>query len=389
MILAHKIQLDPTFKQVSYFRKACGTSRFTWNWGLAEWKKQYQAGQKPKGSSLKKQFNQIKYQQFPWMKEVHRDSHSQPFANLQKAFVSFFKHKSRYPQFKKKGVHDSFYVANDKLKVRGKKVRLPVLGEVRMTESLRFEGKIQGAVVSRTADRWFISLQVEVGDIQKDRISDKVVGIDLGLTNTVTCSDGQVFQAPKPLKTQLKKLQRASRSHSRKVKGSENRTKSARRLAKIHWKISSIRNDFLHKISTKVCRENQMVVIEDLSVRDMMKNRKLSRAISDVGWFEFRRQLEYKGKIFGTEIIKADRYYPSSKTCSICGFVKVSLTLSERAFRCESCGAEMDRDLNAARNLYTLGLREIYACGHRVRPVDMKAVMVEAGTNPCSHLNTI
>ena len=362
MILAHKIQLDPTFKQVSYFRKACGTSRFTWNWALAEWQKQYQAGQKPKGVSLKKQFNQIKYRQFPWLKEMHRDSHSQPFMNLQKAFVSFFKHKAKYPKFKKKGVHDSFYVANDKLKVRGKKIRLPVLGEVRMTETLRFEGKIQGAVVSRTSDRWFISIQVDVGDVQKQRDSNNTVGIDLGLTNAVACSDGTVFQAPKPLKKQLKSLQRLSRSYSRKVKGSNNRLKASKRLSKLHWKISNTRKDFLHKVSMKICRENQTVVIEDLGVRNMMKNRKLSRAISDIGWSEFRRQLEYKGKLFGTQVIVADRYYPSSKTCSICGFVKTNLTLSERVFRCESCGAEIDRDLNAAKNLYTLGLGGIYAC---------------------------
>ena len=392
MVISHRIQLDPTIKQAVYFKKACGTARLTWNWALAEWQKQYKAGLKPNGRSLKQQFNQTKYQQFPWMKEIHRDSHAQPFLNLQKAFVSFFKHKTRYPQFKKKGIHDSFYVSNDRMWVKGKRVRLPVLGEVRMTETLRFQGKIQGAVVSRSADRWFIAIQVDVENLKKDRVSDRVVGVDLGLTNTVVCSDGQVFQAPKPLKTQLKKLRRASRSHARKVKGSQNRLKSTNRLSKIHWKVANARNDFLHKISTKLCRENQTVVIEDLAVGNMMKNRRLSRAISDIGWYEFRRQLDYKSKIFGTQLLVADRFYPSSKTCSVCGAVKTDLTLEERVFRCESCGSQMDRDLNAAKNLCTLGLRGTDACGHSTSTEgsgeSSESWVVETGTKSCSLVST-
>ena len=355
MILSHRVQLDPTFKQTKYFVQACGTARFTWNWALSEWERQHKTGLKPSGMKLKKQFNQIKYKQFPWISTMHRDSHAQPFANLQKAYTSFFKSKAKYPRFKKKGTHDSFYVANDKMKIKGKRVRLPVIGEIRMREALRFEGKIIGAVVSRSADRWFVAIQVET-DLQKTRTSDNTVGVDLGLKNAITCSDGEVLDAPKPLKRQLKRLRKLSRWHSRKAKGSKNRAKSASRLAKLHWRISSARNDFLHKASAKLCRENQTIVIEDLAVGNMMRNKRLSRAISDIGWSEFRRQLEYKSRLFGTQIIVADRFYPSSKTCSVCGIVKSKLTLSERVFRCESCGAELDRDINAAINLCTLGL---------------------------------
>lgn len=192
MILAHRVQLDPTFKQAAYFRQACGTARFVWNWGLAEWERQYKAGEKPSGPSLKRQFNAVKYDQFPWLRDVHRDAHSQPFSNLQKAFVSFFKGISRRPQFKKRGIsRDSFYVANDKLRLIGKRVRLPIIGWVRMRESLRFAGKIMGATVSRRADKWFVSIQVDVGEYRKLRSGDGIAGADLGVKSAITLSNGE------------------------------------------------------------------------------------------------------------------------------------------------------------------------------------------------------
>src|SRR3972149_4378073 len=155
MILAHKIQLDPTVKQAIYFSRSCGTARFVWNWALAEWNKQYGEGKKPNANMLKKHFNQAKYIDYPWMKEIHRDAHSQPFSNLNLAFNRFFKKKGKHPKFKKKGKRDSFYVANDKFRVDKERIRLPKIGWVRLTEPLRFNGKINYAVVSRKADRWF------------------------------------------------------------------------------------------------------------------------------------------------------------------------------------------------------------------------------------------
>ena len=363
MILSHKIELDTTYKQRNYFARCCGTARFVWNRALAAWNDQYAAGEKPSGMALKRVFNEDKYELFPWMKDIHRDCHSQPFANLQKAFVAFFKGTANRPKFKCKGkCRDSFYLANDTFRVDGEVVVLPKIGRVRLKEALRFVGKIMGAVVSRTADSWFISIQVEVGDFRKPRTGDDAVGVDLGITTTVTVSNGQEFAGPRSLKANLEKLRRLSRQHSRKQKGSNNRRKSAMRLARLHARIANIRQDFHHKTTTKLARENQAVYFEDLAVGNMLKNRKLARAISDAGWHEVRRMAEYKARIYGGVFAKISRWFPSSKKCRVCGETKATLKLSERTFRCESCGHTEGRDLNAAHNIRTAGLAGI-ACG--------------------------
>ena len=388
MILAHKIQLEPTVKQEIYFKKACGTARFVWNLALEEWKKQYEAGEKPSVISLKKQFNEKKYKEYPWLKEIHRDAHAQPFANLQTAFNRFFKKQGRRPKFKKKGKRDSFYVSNDKFKLEEKRVRLPRTGWIKLTEELRFDGKIMSAAVSRKADRWFVSVIVDVGDYAKPRTGNAVVGVDLGLTDFATLSTGEKIKGTKPLKHHLDLLKRRSKQHSKKKKGSKNRRKSAMKLAVLHARIGNIRNDFLHKLTTRLCSENQAIVIEDLAVSNMVKNRRLARSISDMGWSEFRRQLGYKSIIYGTQVVIADRYFPSSKMCSNCGCIKSDLSLTDRLYICKDCGVEVDRDVNAAKNLHTLGLREIYACGHGVRPAITGATVDEAGTKTCILMST-
>lgn len=357
MILAHRIQLDPTFAQRRYFVRACGTARFVWNRALDEWNQRYGAGEKPRAAMLAKAFNATYATAYPWVSEVHRDCHSRPFADLDVAFNAFFRGKAKHPTFKKRGQHDSFYLANDVFHLDGKRVRLPKIGSVRMTEALRFAGKVMGARVTRTADRWYLSVQVDIGDGLWERTSDGTVGVDLGIKHAAVTSDGQVFDGPKPLKAALVKLARANRSYARKCKGSSNRRKAAARLAKIHARVARIRQDWTHKTTTAICRANATVAIEDLNVRGMIANRRLARAISDVGFGEFRRQLEYKTALYGSTLVIADRWFPSSKTCSACGAVKAKLTLSERTYNCEACGVVMDRDLNAAMNLRTLGLR--------------------------------
>ena len=347
MVRSHRIQLDPTAKQARYFLRACGAARFVWNWALAEWNRLYGFGEKPKAVEIKKAFNSIKYEQFPWLAEVHRDAHSQPFANLQKAFSRFFKKTANRPVPKKRGKsRDSFYVANDKLSIKEFNVKLPVIGTVRMTEQLRFSGKIMSATVSRECDRWFISISVDVPD-KIFNVPDSAVGIDLGLTTFATLSTGEKIEAPKPLRKASKKLKRSSRSHSRKKKGSKNRKKSALKLAKVHRRIKNIRKDFLHKLTTRLAKTHSHIGIEDLNVRGMVKNRKLSKAIMDASWSEFRRLLDYKAKT----VVVFDRFYPSSKTCSHCGSVSEKMPLSIRNWTCPDCGTQHDRDINAARNL--------------------------------------
>jgi putative transposase len=333
--------------------------------------------------ALKKSFNAIKYKEFPWLREMHRDSHAQPFAYLAKAWNRFFNEiksnkKGYEPKFKKKHrSRDSFYVANDKFNIHDTIIRLPKIGAVEMTEPLRFEGKILGATISRTADRWFAAIQVEVPDIKalKERISDGMLGVDFGVKSAATLSTGESIKAPTPLKSALRRLKICGRAVSRKIEAaklsiglnksstipkgttlpvSNNRKKSSLKLAKLHASIVNLRMDFTHKLTTRLCRENQAVVIEDLNVAGMLKNEKLARAISDVGFGEVRRQLEYKSIRYKTNLIIANRYYPSSKLCSICDWKNESLTLKDREWTCKNCGALHDRDINAAQNLKRL-----------------------------------
>ncbi|MDN5273608.1 RNA-guided endonuclease TnpB family protein [Chloroflexus sp. MS-CIW-1] len=391
MQLTHKIALCPTPEQVDYFKRACGTARRVWNWALNEWNKQYAAGGKPNAMALKKQFNAIKYTDpqwldengRPWLRDIHRDAHAQPFAHLAKAWERFFTDlkagkEAHAPRFKKKGrCRDSFYVANDTFTLDGKTIRLPKIGDVAMTEELRFKGKILGATVSRTADRWFVAIQVEVPDAQcyRRRTSHEVNGIDLGVTAAATISSGEVIEAPKPLNAALRRLKIRGRRLSRKLQAakemagfgrharlpkgtrlpvSNNRRKSAATLARLHARLANLRADVTHKLTTRLCRENQAFVIEDVNVKGMLANEKLARAIADVGVGMLRSQLEYKAKRYGTRLVIADRWYPSSRLCSICGWKNEALTLSDREWVCAQCGAHHDRDLNAARNLKRL-----------------------------------
>ena len=359
---------------------------------MAEWDRQYKAGEKPSGVTLKREFNENKYELFPWLKGIHRDAHSQPFANLQSAYKEFFSGKRKHPRLKKKGkCKFSFYVANDKLKVDGTRVRLPVVGWVRMRESVRFSGKIMSATVSLVGDRWHVSFSVE-GDFNRKRTSDGVIGIDVGLKTAVVTSDGRQFECPKHLKRAMRKLRRRSRQHSRKQRGSKNRIKSRQKLARLHARVANQRRDWQHKTTTRLCRENQAIFVETLNVKGMLRNRKLSRALSDVGLSEILRQVEYKSALYGNLFGKVDRWFPSSKTCSDCGCIKETLSLSERVYRCESCGLVMDRDLNAAINIRTVGLTGSYACGQEGsgsgRKTRTKPCLVEAGTERCTEMYT-
>ena len=358
MILAHRIRLVPTPRQADYFLRACGTTRFVWNEALRRWKDAYEAGEKPSGRKLKKAFNADKYERWPWLREVHRDAHARPFDDLQAAFANFFRRvktgagKVGHPKFKKKGkAGDSFYVANDKLAFDGRRIRLPKVGWIKLREALRFDGKVVGATISRTADRWHVSVQVDVGERRKERTSDFTVGVDLGIKASATLSTGEVVEGPKALDRNIKKLRRLSRRHSRKEKGSRGRRKSAVRLARLHARIADVRSDWTHKLSTRLCRENQAVGIEDLNVNGMVHNLKLARRIVDEGWGQLRWQLGYKAPMYGTDVVIHDRWFPSSKTCSGCGVVKDSLPLSERVFCCDACGLILDRDHNSAINM--------------------------------------
>lgn len=378
MILAHRIELDPSPVQAIYFARAAGTARFAWNWGLRRWQeeyalwKEYQCGPKPSEASLRRELNALKEGAFPWMLEVTKNAPQQAIKNLGAAFKNFFDGRAKYPRFRKKGVsHDSFRAdpGPDKLhpnavEVDARRVKLPVIGWVRMREAVRFVGKIKSAIVSRTADRWFVSLSVDVDHTSPVRETQTVGGVDLGVKALATLSDGTTIEGPKALRRNLKMLRRRSRAHSRKAKGSANRRKAAARLARLHARIANVRQDALHKATTRIVNQFDVIGIEDLNVRGMMANGKLSRAVADVGLFEFRRQLEYKAAMQGVRIVVVNQWYPSSKTCSGCNHIYTDLTLSNREWTCDGCGVIHDRDHNAATNLKNIAASSaVTACG--------------------------
>jgi putative transposase len=356
--------------------KAAGTARFAYNWALAEWQTQYAAWKddnslpKPNQMSLRRQLNAIKREQFPWMLDVTKNAPQMAIIQLGTAFKNFFAGRAKYPQFKKKGKsRDSFTLTNDQFSLDACRIRIPNLGLVRMRETLRFSGKILSATISRTADQWFASITVDTQDHNHLPPAENqgVVGVDLGVSALATLSTaGEVVIGAKPHKALLSRLKRLSRSLSRKVKGSANRHKAKQKLAKFHAKIANIRQDSLHQLTTDLTCRFHTIGIEDLNVSGMVKNRRLSRAISDMGFFAFRRQLEYKADRRGAVVVVADRFFASSKTCSApaCGHKVDKLPLSVREWTCPVCGVVHDRDVNAAKNLQEYAVSyTVSACG--------------------------
>lgn len=373
MIIAHRITLDLNNTQSTYCKQAAGTARFAYNWALARWNEQYQAWKednskpKPSQGALRKELNAVKRELFPWMLSVTKNAPQMAIIQLGEAFKNFFAGRGQYPQFKKKGKsRDSFTITNDQFSVDGSRMRIPNLGWVRMRESLRFKGKILSATISRTADRWYASITVDTSDASHLPKAENqgVVGVDLGVKQLATPSNGEVITGSKPLRQLLNRLQRLSRSLSRKVKGSNNRNKAKQKIARLHARIANIRNNSLHQLTTSITRRFHTIGIEDLNIKGMMKNEKLSRAISDMGFFEFKRQLAYKSDMRGGLVVIADRFYPSSKTCSACGHKLDTLSLSTREWECPECHTHHDRDLNAAINLANYAVSStVSACG--------------------------
>ncbi|MEB6589904.1 transposase [Pseudomonas asiatica] len=372
MLIAHRIALDLNNVQAIYMARAAGTARFAYNWALTEWKSQYEAWKldssqpKPTQAALRRQLNSIKRERFPWMLEVTKNAPQMAIIQLGQAFQNFFAGRSKYPQLRKKGVHDRFTLTNDQFNIDGCRMRIPNLGWVRMRESLRFAGKIMSATVSRVAERWFVSITVDAEDDSHLPKAENqgAVGVDLGVSALATLSTGEIITGAKSHKALLTRLQRLSRSFSRKQKGSENRKKAKGKLAKLHARIAAIRSDALHQLTTNLTRRFHIIGIEDLNVRGMVKNRHLARSIADMGFFELRRQLEYKAAMRGGQVVVADRFYPSSKTCSNCGHKLEELSLSVRQWTCPGCATCHDRDVNAAINLKNMAVSStVSACG--------------------------
>lgn len=371
MILSHKIALDPNNTQRTYFAKAAGTARFAYNWALAEWQAQYQAHllnpllARPNEGALRRLLNEIKREQFPWMLEVTKCAPQQAIMQLGTAFKNFFAGYAKYPRFHKKGLNDSFALDNGQFVLDGSRIRLPHLGWVRIRETLRFPGKVLSATISRTADRWFVAVVIDTDQtLTRPAENQGVVGVDLGVTTLATLSNGEQVIGPKAHKAELKRMARLNRSLSRKVKFSRHWRQAKAKLARLHARIANVRQDAMHKLTSDLARRFHTIGIEDLNVSGMVQNRHLARAVSDMSLFELRRQLEYKTALRGGLVVVADRWYPSSKTCSQCDHTLDSLPLSVRHWDCPACGARHDRDLNAAMNLAKYAASSaVSACG--------------------------
>ncbi|MFX0205905.1 MAG: RNA-guided endonuclease InsQ/TnpB family protein [Candidatus Hodarchaeota archaeon] len=420
-IRGYKYELRINNKERTKFTQCAGVARFAWNWGLAERIKRCkeQTGPDRYTNAMKqhKLLNSLKKTEFPWMYEVSKCIPQEALRDLDQAFQNYYRDRNHaqvhhrrprvgFPKFKKKyKSKDSFRLTGTiKLLSQSKRVQLPRFGQLRVKELpvLASTARILSATVSRTADKWFVAFTVEEELIVPNRGYKKVLGLDAGLARFATLSSGIPIPKPQFLLKKLKKLRRLSKAHSRKRPDSNNRRKSARKLAKFHQRVVNTRIDFQHKLSSTLVKNHDVLVVEDLYVKSLMKNKTQSRHWADLAHGEFQRLLTYKSKKFGTLFVKADRWFPSSKLCSNCLMYHRDMTLKERTFCCPLCGLTIDRDVNAAINLahyfefFLLSqlipvppvtessAETLNACGETVRPVNTQARLEEAGRQALS-----
>ena len=372
-VRGYKTELDPTSEQYVFLCQCAGISRYAYNYGLARKQEAYKNGEKtPYANDLQRELNARKHDDLPWLDAVSKWIVQNALRDVDGAFKNFFdkcslkkqgKHhgKCGYPQFKSKHQGRGSFRLDCPVHVFDDCVQLPKLGKIRLKEHgyiPTWGVKVLSATVSEKAGRWFVSVQVEEEHVDPIQATGTPVGIDVGIKTLATLSTGETLNNPKALRSRLKALKRASRHHSKKKRGSNNRKKAQRKLAKLHMRIANIRKDVLHKVTSQIVAKTKphnerpsVIVLEDLNVKGMLKNRKLARAISDVGLGEFKRQIFYKATYAGIEVKQVSRWFPSSKTCSSCGTVKEELALSERVYVCEECGYVADRDYNAAKVL--------------------------------------
>jgi putative transposase len=380
MIKGFKTEIRPNNKQITMLRQHCGTARFAYNWGLSQRLKQYEETKKSDNAIQQhKTLNKLKKTEFSWMYAVSKCAPQEALRDLDVAYKKFFREKKGFPNFKKKREGRGSFRLTGSIEIFTDKVKIPKIGFIRLKEK-NYLPKIKPSqiTISEICGKWFVSFNTTVEN-KVEALSNDIIGIDLGINKLAVLSTGIIFKNPKSLNKGLKRLKHAQKSLSKKAKGSNNRKKAIRNVAKQHFKISNIRKDAIHKMTTLITKNKvSKVVIEDLSVSNMIKNHKLAKSISDCSFYEIRRQLEYKLKEIGTELIIADRFFPSSKLCSNCNNKKDELNLSERTYICEKCGIEIDRDYNSSLNLrgYTASSAGIKVCGESVNLVNVSEQVV-------------
>ncbi len=358
---AEKIALRATEKQRSWFAQQCGYARVAFNYGLSDFKDGLSKDEFRSARDLRKRFNTNKHEKFDWCRECDQRAAAYAFEHLDDAIQRWRSGQNNFPQYKKRSHRQSYTVEGAKVKVEGKHIRLPKIGRIRMFEALRFEGEIRKVTISRKAHRWFVSILVETGtpNAPRDTRGLPVVGIDVGINSLATLDNGMKYANPRPLKRYERKLKREQRKLSQKEFLSNNWFKQKRKVERVHYRIGCMREDAHHKATTDIVNKASAIGIETLKVTNLLKNRKLAKALSDSALGGFLAKLKTKAESLGIPVIKAPQFFASSKTCSSCGEKKEELSLADRQYHCQSCGFVEDRDVNAALNLRTLAIGSV------------------------------
>lgn len=372
MTKAHKIKLNPTDEQEAYFMRASGIARFAWNWALARYHELKQAGQKVDWNEIKKEFRAKIDPEFPFVREVTKCAAEEAINDLRKAIHIYFetkkndpKSKVKFPgQRKRSKKIGGFGLANDKFYVEGSEVYVPRLGKVNMTEQLRFQGTIQAGRIKESGGQWYLTISIECEYRPTKQaflpFEGESVGIDAGLSCFAVLSkplpDGQdVIETQDRVRQSERRLARLQRGLGRKQKGSKRRAKWKQRIARWHRRIKNQRSDYIHKFTTQVVLAYPVICVEDLCLKGWVAFN--PKSTHDAGIGEMMKQLEYKAEWAGIMIQKVDRFFPSSKLCSVCGYKNEDLTLSDREWTCRQCATDHIRDKNASVNLEMEGLR--------------------------------
>ena len=382
MIKTQKITLRPDSKQIAWFYQQCGYAKFAYNSALSDFKAELSADNFLSMYDLNKRFNKKK-KAYDWTKAQDQRAAMYAVHNLGQAIDNWRAKRAKFPKLKKRGCKHSYTTDEQSVRVEGKRIKLPKIGWIKTFQVLRFRGKIVSVTISRTAHRWFASISVEVQDpiyecqassayvdwfLSNTQIEDTqvvdventksvevsthpTVGVDVGINTLATLDNGRKYENPRPLKRYERKLKREQRKLSRKVFLSQNWYKQKREVERLHYRIACIRKDAHHKATTEIVDMAGRIAIETLKVTHLLKNKKLSKALSDSALGGFLEKLRSKAKALGIPIIQADQFFASSKTCSNCGYRKTDLTLFDRQYHCDHCGTSIDRDVNAAINL--------------------------------------
>jgi putative transposase len=396
ILRAYKAELDLNNVQKTACARHAGAERWAYNWGLARKIEVYRNGEKvPTAIDLHRELNVLKKSNLSWMYEVSKCAPQEALRNLDQAYAHIFRRvkakkagrkiAAGFPKFKSKKNGLGGFRLTGAIHIFDHAIQLPRRGRLRLKERGYLpveDAHILSASVSERAGHWFVSVQVEMEVPDPKATYQPEVGVDLGILALATISDGMRIENPHALQRDMHKIKRLHRVVSRRQKGSANREKAVKQLARAHLRVANVRKNALHQVTSRLARTKSAVVLEDLNVSGMVQNHHLAQAITDVGFYEFRRQMIYKSQWYGCQVILADPFFPSSKRCSQCGHIQATLDLSNRVYICDHCGLMIDRDLNAAINLEQLTTRsspERYACRESVSP-RYQAVLVEAGT---------